>query len=112
MNPTPLERFRASGYLAGLFSTGISVVVLFLCIIGGVALRIFNYFSIHYPFLDWNQDPLVWFLIAGVGRFVSIAMVGRIFGVLLAPESDDDKIRLVLLGQSSSGSGCRLSTTL
>ena len=105
MNPTPLERFWANAYLAGLISTGVSIIGLFLYIIGGVVLRTTDIFPISYPILDWNQDPILWFLFAGVGLFVSITMVGRIFSVLLAPASDEDEILFVLLGSIVIGFG-------
>lgn len=106
MKPTPLERFWAVVHRSAKIATGVWLGGLVLYVACGAVFRWLAPFNLADPLLVVNQDPILYFLVAGAGLFVSISMVGRVFSVMLEQRNrEEDIVLLVLLAAIVVGFG-------
>lgn len=104
MKPTTLERFWDGVYRVGNLATAVWLAGLVLYVLAGALLLGVRSIELRYPVLSVEQDPGLYLLAAGAGLSVSISMVGRIFSVMLAPNTEED-IVVVILGSIGIGFG-------
>lgn len=94
-NPPDSERVWTSLYRGAVIATGVWIAGLVLYVVsGGLYVR---FLSQNASFLLTGQDPFLFFLIAGVGLFISITMVCQLFRALLIPSPEEDLILIVLI---------------
>ena len=94
--PTSAERFWASVHRGGLLATGAALASLLGYVCSGALLVGTDVLAFPYPFLGIGHDPVLHFLVAGTGLFIAITMVGFVFSVLLAEDSEEDVVVVVL----------------
>lgn len=88
-----------------MVALGVAIVGLFAYVAGGYLMLQLGVLNLSYPFLVVNSDPVLLFLTSAGGLFITIAMLGLIFSVMLRPGPEEDTLVIVLLGSIAVGFG-------
>lgn len=105
VKPTPLERVLGSVYRGGMVALGVTVLGMVVYLVGGYVSIRFDLIDLSYPFLSVSGDPILLFLLSAGGLFITVAMLGRVFFVMLRPGLEEDILLFVLLGFIAIGFG-------
>ena len=94
-NPPNTERVWAGLYRGAVIATGVWIAGLVLYVVSGWLFT--RILSRDASFLLTSQDPFLFFMIAGVGLFISIMMVFQLFRTLANPTAGEDLVLIILV---------------